>query len=398
MAKSFTAAEWRKIHDLLKRRGKDFGLPARRRGSVVIGSFNVRKLGAVGKKSAGAWEMLTAIAQRFDLLAVQEVQDDLAGLNHIKDLLGGGYGMAVSDITGGYPGQRPAPERLAFLFRWKTIERTEVASDITYDRSSVIATLFDNRREFQAAFAAHADNLADYEVEKARRKAAGKKSPSKPVPHLPEFVTFIRQPHCVSFRVPGAPGAAPYEFLAINAHLLYGAYKDERYKEFQALVGWLVDRARNVLRMYHPNVIMLGDCNLDFKNPETARDKIDTYIKSRNSLDLKWKRARINFPFLDVHPRRTEVFRTNARLSETYDQIGLVVHDKRLPGHKANATAGTTPDGFDYGVFNFVDLFSQALRGKPFNELTKARKKTLIGKFEHDFTDHMPIWIRLPKP
>ncbi len=38
------------------------------------------------------------------------------------------------------------------------------------------------------------------------------------------------------------------------------------------------------------------------------------------------------------------------------------------------------------------------LHNKDYWSLTKKLRKTLISKFEHDFTDHMPIWVRLPKP
>jgi hypothetical protein len=224
MAKSFTPAEWSKVLTLARTRGEDFGLPERRADSVVLGSFNVRKLGAVKKKSKGAWQMLSLICARFDLLAIQEVQDDLEGLIHIKQSLGGKYGMVASDITGSYPGQSPPPERLAFLFRWDVVERTEIASDISFDRGEVVKTLYDRRAAFHEAFERQAADLKAWEKEKAKRKLAGKKAPAKPVAHLPAFVTFIRQPSCVTFRIPGDSGAKPYEFLAANAHLLYGRY------------------------------------------------------------------------------------------------------------------------------------------------------------------------------
>jgi len=397
--KSFSGSEWQKIHDLTRTRGEEFGLPKRRPGSIVMGSFNIRKLGARDKKTAGSWQMMSLIAERYDLLGIQEVQDDLSGLKHLKNALGKNYGMVASDITGGYPGRGASPERLAFLFRWAKVERTEIASDITYDRSSVVGTLFDHRNEFFAAFGDHNTSLDKWQLENKKRKREGKKPKAKPVVHLPEFVTFIRQPLCVSFQVTGAGGAEPYRFLAVNAHLLYGKYKDERYKEFLALVEWLVDRAKNASRMYYPNIILFGDCNLDFRKSKTKRRVVDDFIKSMNKENLKGARAKINFPFLDIHPEQTDVFATNARLSETYDQIGLVVHDKRLPVSDKNQLAGTIgANDFDYGVFNFVDLFSQALHGKDFKALTALQKKTLLSKFEHDFTDHMPIWMRLPKP
>jgi hypothetical protein len=117
-------------------------------------------------------------------------------------------------------------------------------------------------------------------------------------------------------------------------------------------MDWIIERARDPERMYYPNMLVMGE----------------------------------------------EVFRTNARLSETFDQIAIVYRDERLPSPEENATAGATPDGYDYGVFNFVDLFAQALHGKDSGELTQAERKGLFAKFEHDLSDHMPVWIRLAVP
>jgi hypothetical protein len=310
--------------------------------------------------------------------------------------------MVSSDITGGTPGRGSATERLAFLFRWKRVERTEVASDISFDRSDVLGTLYDNRLDFWAAFDKYTADQGGWKTETAERKAQGKRPKQKPVLRLPRFVTFIRQPLCVSFSVPGATDSVPpYEFLAVNAHLLYGKYKIERWYEFEALVRWLIERAKQADRMYHPNIILLGDCNFDLENADRGRKEVDELIRSINGFQLgRRDTAEVYFPFLDVHPKSPDrkVFRSNARENQTYDQIGLVVHDGRLPTHEANATAGTTLDGFDYGVVNFVDLFAQAIHKQNREDLTKTELKAFYKKFEHDLTDHMPIWIRLPVP
>ena len=47
---------------------------------------------------------------------------------------------------------------------------------------------------------------------------------------------------------------------------------------------------------------------------------------------------------------------------------------------------------------DFDDLFAQAIHSKAFKELSKTASGALIRKFEHDVSDHMPIWIRLPLP
>ncbi len=418
---AFTQSQWTKVNGLLAAEGDRFGLPRRRADSVVLASFNIRKLGQKANKSPGAWRFLKTFCERCDLIAVQEVQDNLEGLDHLKGLLGDKYGMAASDITGGIAGERAMVERLAFLFRWDRVERTAVTSDITIDRSAVLETLYTERQDFLAAFKDRIEDLKGWQATRDAKLAGwktkvaaweaggagGKKpkkptSPKKPPFVLPHFLTFIRTPHCVSFRVKGGAGARPYEFLAVNAHLLYGdkrKQREEREREFFGLLKWLVERARQATRLYHKDMILLGDLNLDFRQVDVRRAAIEDALKALNGGALKGKgRAVVNFPFFDVHPKATKVFRSTARRTETYDQIAVFSHDKRLPRPPGNAKAGTNASGFDYGVFNFSDLFAEALHGKPLLKLTKAQRNSLLEKFEHDVSDHMPIWMRLPKP
>ncbi len=419
MAKSFTPAQWTRVEALADAEGADFGLPARRADSVVLASFNIRKIGQIKNKSPGAWAFLKRFCERCDLIAVQEVQDNLEALIHLKGLLGPKYGLAVSDVTGGIAGKQAMVERLAFLFRWDRIERTEVASDITIDRSAVLDTLYGERDDFEAAFKARVAEmkawkkkvnriLAPWKLAVAAWQAAGRpgkkprmpKTPGKPPFVLPHFLTFIRTPHCASFRVGGGAGAEPLEFIAVNAHLLYGdksKQADERKREFSGLLKWLIERARKAKTMYHKNIILLGDLNLDFKKVDARRDAIEAEIKRINDRDLK-RRAKIYFPFIDVHPARHEVFRSNARHSQSYDQIAIVSNDPRLPRPADKKKAGTVAGGYDFGMFDFVNLFAEALHGKPFDRLAAKQQTALIARFQHDVSDHMPIWIRLAKP
>jgi len=56
------------------------------------------------------------------------------------------------------------------------------------------------------------------------------------------------------------------------------------------------------------------------------------------------------------------------------------------------------PDDYNYGCFNFVGLFAQALFLTPFDQLAKSDKKHIIDRTQWDVSDHMPAWIRLPIP
>lgn len=398
MVSHFSDSEWQKINALYNRKAGDFCLPQRRRDSVVIGSFNIRKLGAVAKRTAHSWEFLKKTLSHFDLIAVQEIMDDLSGFEHLLSLLGRDYGMVVSDVTGAKPGSRGNAERLGYLFNWKRVKRTALASDITFDRSEIANNLYNNRSAFSRAWTAHTKKLKNWEEKTAERKAQGKKASTRPSVRLPQFISFIRQPHCVSFRIEGKPNAKPFEFLVVNAHLLYGENKQERQWEFMALLEWLTIRAKYIDKLYHPNILMLGDCNLDFDIVPAMREDIDAFLKGLNKSVLKSKKAaEANFPLLSTHPAHG-ILRTALRQEQTYDQIGFFSNDKRLPTAEDNCTAGSAAGGYDYGVFNIANLIANALHGKDIDQVTSRQRKAIFKKAEFDISDHMPVWVRIKLP
>ena len=398
MSAHFTANEWIKINRLFNQSVHDYGLPKRRTDSVIIGSFNIRKLGTVSKRTEQSWDLLKNTLQNFDLIAIQEVMDDLSGLEHLVELLGKNYGMVVSDITGTKPGSSGSPERLGFIFNWKKIQRTALASDISYDRSEIAKSLYDNRSDFSKAWTKHTKKIKKWQIKKIEKKALGKKAPSKPMIEFPKFVSFMRQPHCVSFRIKGKENTKPFEFLVVNAHLLYGKNKHEREWEFRALIEWLSVRAKYVDKLYHPNLLLLGDCNLDFDSVPNMQDEIDAFLKGLNKSVLKSKKAAAaNFPMLSQHPKHGEL-KTALRQEKTYDQIGFFSNDPRLPKSADNKTAGNTVGGYDYGVFNIANLIANALHGKNIHEVSATQRKAIFKKAEFDISDHMPVWTRLSLP
>lgn len=228
----FVKAEWKKIFTQLDGNEARYGFPERRKASVLLASFNIRDFGDPAKRSPGAWKLLTHICKRFDFIAVQEVENDLSSLRHLKDLLGPKYALLFSDISGALPSELSGispHERLAFLYRSDRVERGEMASDITFDRSYIFKTLFQGRKSIWKAF-------ESFEAE-AKKKKEGKRATDPYFISLPKFISFIRPPHAATFRILGKGAAAPYEFVAINAHLLYGGgRKTERRREFEALV------------------------------------------------------------------------------------------------------------------------------------------------------------------
>jgi hypothetical protein len=390
-----TEAEWQQINARLAEQPQAYGLPRREYGSAVLASFNIRKLGRVKSRSANTWKFLAQVCNQFDLLSVQEIMADLEGFEHLLTLMEPDYQAVVSDTTGVFPGERGLGERLGFIYNTNLLRRGTVVSDISFDRTKLLKTLVEHSESLIEALAPY---LAYLEEQAAWAQNPVGNRPREPRVQVPVFLTFIRQPFMCSFDIVGHPGTKPYQFMAMNAHLYFGKSIQDRRQEFDALMEWILGRLQEP-EATHPSIILLGDLNLDFDNPERDRPRIEAHIKTFNQqMAAAGEPTNVNFPFLDIHPEHTEPFRTNARLTETFDQIGLFSWDPRFPTYRDNATMGTQPRGPDYGVFNFVQLFSDALNDKPLTDLDREEKKVFYRKFEHEVSDHMPLWVRLPLP
>ncbi len=398
----FSNNEWNKITELLSSNPERYGFPeGGREKSLVLSSFNIRKLGKL-KGRERELEFMASFCAACDLVAIQEVQDDISGLRFLKDctetrIAGRGeFALAISDTTGKVPGESGMAERLAFLYRHRRIKRLELATDLTFDRTAVLNRLFDDDHEVFQSYNAYAQKLAEF------RSGTSKRKP-KFVP--PTFLTFLRTPYVVAFEAPAANNSESLKFTAVNAHLVYGTMR-EREQEFNALVNWLASRLNSSEYLLTPNFILMGDLNLNFDKPMVDRKRIDRNIRNLNQKVFGSSATRrIYFPFLDKHPRFEKVLRTNARASQTFDHFGFFngAYEKNLPNDQWRNRIPSTkrnwnPDAFEYGVFDFAQLFSQALKKKSYLRLSRSEKSRLGKKFEHSVSDHLPIWVRLPRP
>ncbi len=420
MAERFTEKQWDKIEKELLRDPGGYGMPeGPREESMVLASFNIRKLGWATKRKKGeiiSRERELAFMARFcarcDLVAIQEVQDSLKGLRYLKDRVdervgsAGEFGLLVSDITGEVPGEEGMPERLAFLYRKSRIKRMDMTSDLTVDRSGVLKNFADDADAFSAAWRTFNEKLETFEKDmkvwsKKPAHKRPKKKPKKPKLKLPAFLTFTRTPFVAAFEAPTAEGGEPIQFIAVNAHLIYGRMKD-RKEEFKALMDWMINRLKRETQMVAPNFILLGDLNLDLDKPVKDRADINDYIRGLNEKVFGDKKIeRVYFPFIDKHPVTGKLIRTNARHNQTFDQIAFFrgAKEQQLPNKRwSKLVDGDDSDAFDFNVFNFANLFAKTIKGKAYLGLSKVQREELGTHFEHSVSDHMPIWVRIPRP
>lgn len=400
MARSFSVDEWRGITDHLDAHIDDYGLPERRPGSIVFASWNIRKFGdqfdddtGDPKRSDGAYRLIERFCRRCDFIAIQEIQTSLWGVRNLTQRLnelqpGSNYKMIASDVTGRAPSEFGLAERFAFIYDDNRIKLMDIASDLTLDQTAVLKRVnasVDMVKE--QVLAASADTATLSERVLAWFQGFGGFFKGS----LPTFIQFIRSPHFVTFKVLGVDDDHSYDIACVNAHLLSGTTV-EREREFFALLEWLIGRSKNEQRQDAPITMLLADLNLDFDSSNEARkEAIADHVTSLNRGRLR-NAAKVNFPFLDTPPGR-EPIRTNSRQNETYDHIAFLSRDERLPRGRHNGEAGQHgPDGFDYGMFNFVRLFIDS------GGVQNAAGEIDYDKFTHDVSDHMPIWLRLPRP
>jgi endonuclease/exonuclease/phosphatase family metal-dependent hydrolase len=191
--------------------------------NLLIATWNLRAFGGLTEKwRAGqddtpkrdlhALLCIAEIVSRFDVVAVQEVRDNLKALRHMLRLLGPNWGLSLTDVTKGDPGNG---ERMAFLFDARRVQLSGLACELVVPQEQL-------------------DRIDPDALERQ----------------------FARTPYAVSFRSNGKT------FILVTLHVLYGERAEERVPELKAIAEWLAEWARDVNGWDH-NLIALGDFNID---------------------------------------------------------------------------------------------------------------------------------------
>lgn len=196
--------------------------------NLLIATWNLRHFGGltekwvsgpddVPKRDLHSIHAIARIIRRFDVIALQEVRGNLKALRHTMKVLGDDWGLVLTDVTRGDPGN---DERLGFLFDRRRVRMSGMAAELVLP----------------------AKRLQDVEPGALQRQ-------------------FARTPYAVSFR------SGSETFILVTMHVLYGGSPGERTPELRAIAEWLDRWARDVNAWGH-NLIALGDFNIDRQGDE----------------------------------------------------------------------------------------------------------------------------------
>jgi endonuclease/exonuclease/phosphatase family metal-dependent hydrolase len=105
------------------------GVPPRSLTTLLLATWNIREFDSStwGPRLPEAYAYMAEIVDRFDLVALQEVRDDLTALEQLRFRLGTHWEYLVSDVTEGRAGNR---ERLAFLYDGRKVRFLGMAGEL----------------------------------------------------------------------------------------------------------------------------------------------------------------------------------------------------------------------------------------------------------------------------
>jgi len=193
------------------------GVPDKAENRLLAATWNLANFG-IQDRSGDDFALMAEVISWFDLVAIQEIADDLRDLRLLMTNLPSTYKVIISDIGGN-------DERAGFLYDSTKVERLELAAEVAVSPSDL-------------------HNIR-------MRGISG------------SFQGFDRNPYVVAFR------AGALEFTAVCVHLFFGsnAYYDEdrRALEAYALARW-ADQRHKAPGAYSQNILVMGDFNLPIRD------------------------------------------------------------------------------------------------------------------------------------
>jgi len=304
---------------------------------VLLATWNIREFDspAYGPRSQESFYYIAEILSQFDLVAVQEVREDLRALERVREIMGPWWKYLVTDVTEGRQGNR---ERMAFLYDSRQVRLGGVAGEIVIPP-----------------------------VEK--RVPGGRKIEYHPARQL------VRTPFLCGFR------AGWSRFMLCTVHILYGesaAEDPERVEEIRMIAKFLASRAGEK-SAWSKNLILLGDFNIFSEDDATMRAIIDAGFEVPEELQ--------NLPSNIGGKKRH------------YDQIAFIPKRERLETTGLAGVLDYYRSVFkddDETIYasQMGESYLRKRSGEPRDAAGKRRYYRTYWR-THQMSDHLPMWVQL---
>lgn len=312
-------------------------LPKPKKDQLLLATWNIANLGAQDRTDE-ALQIVAHILTKFQLIAIQEVNDNLIAFNKIMELLGTTYDYIINDTAGN-------SERLAYIFKKRKVKLRNLVGELALRR---------NRFPKNTV-------TVEYREDKVDKKQVFKKFPFQP---------FDRNPFIASFMV------GTLDFVLVNVHLYFGSWgnskneKDRmkyarRVLEIYALSNWAKDKFKSTSKSYDKDIVLLGDMNIPKMSHSNSAYK-----------------ALVKFGMIPINYQTKTGF-TNIKNDKTYDQVAF------SPNSDLNSRIlDANVLDFDKGIFK--NLWDKLL----IQHKTDSKTIPKFNKYvKHHISDHRPIWV-----
>lgn len=201
--------------------------PKRVDRNLLIATWNLREFGGLTpkwqsvkgdrpKRDLFSLRVIAEIVSRFDVIALQEVQEDIEALRQLVRVLGPeNWGLILTDAARSQAGDR---ERLAFLYDVRRAKPSGLACELVVPDEQLRAGV-------------GSDALSEQ---------------------------FAKTPYAVAFRCEGNT------FILVTLHVKFGDKPADRLAELTTIARWMRDWADGSDKL-NQNLIVLGDFNIDRK-------------------------------------------------------------------------------------------------------------------------------------
>lgn len=367
LAKTDVAAGKRCAERLLAIRKRLAPLRARKSdGSLLLATWNIRDFDSnkfgFGPRLPETFFYIAEMISCFDLVAVQEVNRDLAALEEVMRILGREWDYIATDTTEGPSGNG---ERMAFVYNTEKVWFRKIAGEIVLPEGQLVVA----RKKVKPPKEQPADAQPSAEAaEKAKAEFSEVRQ------------QFARTPFLVAFQ------SGWFRFSLCTVHIYYGSDSGEELKrriaEIERLVEFFADRQDKASQQEKDrlgnveNYILLGDFNV--VSPE---HKTMAALKSHGF----------------TVPAAIDGKKVRDEQEHFYDQIAVRVKDSRF-----KVAAGGMIDMYE-DVFRDTPEDRKLYAGKlpakdpEKNEAFKAKTpEELYRKWRTwQMSDHAPLWVEI---
>jgi endonuclease/exonuclease/phosphatase family metal-dependent hydrolase len=105
--------------------------------TLLLATWNIREFGRnkmFGPRLPESLHYIAEIINHFDLVAIQEVKENLADLRHLVEILGAWWEYIVTDVVAGDAGNT---ERIAFLYDTRKVKFDHMAGELTLPETKI---------------------------------------------------------------------------------------------------------------------------------------------------------------------------------------------------------------------------------------------------------------------